>query len=146
MRNYLKCEIKKLCEHAIIPSYATEGSVAFDLHSIETKTIFGNLITVMIHTGISVAIPEGYEMQVRQRSGLSMQFTNYIVIGTGTIDQDYRGEIMVPVTNNSNAAWKIEEGDRIAQAVITPVAIARFLEVDELPETKRGAGGFGHTG
>lgn len=149
---YIK--VKKLHEKAVIPKYSTEGAVAFDLHAlIDNDSGSIALMTGyehMIKTGLAFEIPEGYEMQVRQRSGLSISYPNYIAIGTGTIDQDYRGEIMIPVVNNYNAGTKsifyIYTGMRIAQAIISPVAIATFFEVDELEKTKRGAGGFGHTG
>lgn len=138
--------IKKLHPDAEYPKYATTGSVAFDLQSIEDYVIRADGGQTFIETGLAFAVPCGYEMQIRQRSGLSIKYPNYIVIGIGTIDQDYRGEIKIPVRNNSNTLWIIKKGDRIAQAVISPISKAHFRAVDELDETKRGDGGFGHTG
>lgn len=137
--------VKKLDPKAIIPKYATKGSVAFDLYTIKEYKLFPKE-ALFVDTGLSFAIPRGYEMQVRQRSGLSLLHPNYLVIGVGTIDQDYRGEIRVPIKNWSSLEWKINEGQRIAQAVISPVKIVNLIEVDHLDETERGAGGFGHTG
>ena len=145
MQNFLSCNIKKLHEDAIIPKYATPGSAGFDLHSV-AQYIVPPRALVMVHTGLAFSFPVGWEMQVRQRSGLSKVHPNYIAIGVGTIDQDYRGEIMIPVVNNDDYKWTIFTGDRIAQAVISPVTTAMFAVVSELDETKRGAGGFGHTG
>jgi dUTP pyrophosphatase len=145
MINYLNCKVKKLHKDAVIPKYATEGSVGFDLHALKSTTVYPGFL-LMIHTGLSFSIPEGFEMQVRQRSGLSLKFPSYIAIGVGTIDSDYRGEIMVPIQNNTHKNFEINAGDRIAQAIISPVYIAKFIVVDELDETKRGVGGYGHTG
>lgn len=139
--------IKKLREDAIVPKYMTEGSVAFDICSIDNYIVYHNLI--MVHTGIAVAIPNGFEINVRARSGLSLEHPNYLAIsGGGTIDSDYRGEIIVPVVNNAyrKSGWEIKKGDRIAQCIVAPVEICEIKVVDNLPETKRGLGGFGHTG
>ena len=138
-------KIKKLHPDAIIPQYTTKGAVAFDLHALEDTDIWEFRPPTFVRTGLAVEIPEGFEMQVRQRSGLSIKWPNYIVICVGTIDQDYRGEIMVPIRTDKKA-WNIKRGDRIAQAVISPVTIANIIEVDELSDTDRGSGGFGHTG
>lgn len=143
-------KIKKIDEKAVIPKYATKGSVAFDLHALINNDSGSIRLhpghNFMIKTGLAFEIPKGYEMQVRQRSGISVKYPNYIAIGTGTIDQDYRGEIMIPVVNNSKSLFYINTGMRLAQAIISPVMIANFMIVDELEKTKRGAGGFGHTG
>jgi len=132
---------------AIIPKYMTDGAVAFDICAIEEYTVHSTVVKV--HTGIAVAIPEGYEINVRARSGLSITYPNYIAIsGGGTIDSDYRGEIIVPVVNNSHRKkpWVIKYGDRIAQCIVAPIERCKLTIVDKLPETKRGTGGFGHTG
>jgi len=101
----------------------------------------------MIHTGLAVAIPEGYEINVRARSGLSLKYPNYIAIsGGGTIDSDYRGEIIVPVVNHTADVWLIKRGDRIAQCIVSPIKQCELTLMDELPETERGEGGFGSTG
>jgi dUTP pyrophosphatase len=139
-------KIKKLLDDAIVPKYETDGAVAFDLCSIEDRTIYFNQMK-MVHTGLAVQIPEGYEMTVRQRSGMSLKYHNYIVISIGTIDQDYRGEIMVPIINRmSKEVMRIKKGDRIAQAVISPIIRCEIKLVDELDSTDRGSGGFGSTG
>lgn len=148
-------EIKKLKEDAIEPFYKTEGSVAFDVSAIEEYTIEPDctrskfLISpvTMVHTGLAIDIPDGYEVNVRARSGLSLKYPNYIAIsGGGTIDSDYRGEIIIPIINNTNRVWVIERGDRIAQCVVSPILRVEFMFVDELSKTERGSGGFGHTG
>ena len=148
-------EIKKLREDAIKPFYQTEGSVAFDVSAVEeyiiepdsTRSKFLISPVTMVHTGLAIAIPEGYEVNVRARSGLSLKYPNYIAIsGGGTVDFDYRGEIIIPIINNTDKIWLIERGDRIAQCVVSPILRVEFMFVDELSETKRADGGFGHTG
>lgn len=138
--------IKKLAEGMIMPRYMTDGAVAFDICAIEDYTVYN--IVVKVHTGIAVAIPEGYEINMRARSGLSITYPNYIANGSGTIDSDYRGELIVLVVNNSHRKkpWVIKKGDRIAQCIVSPIERCKLRLVDELPETKRGTGGFGHTG
>jgi dUTP pyrophosphatase len=140
-------KITKVLPNAIIPKYATDGSVGFDLHACDDMSLYPGDIR-MVHTGLVVEVPEGFEMQIRQRSGLSLKFPNYIAIGVGTIDQDYRGEIMIPVMNNNNLGtfFEIREGDRIAQAIISPIIQVEIEEVDMLTSTERGDGGFGSTG
>lgn len=100
----------------------------------------------MVPTGISLALPEGYEGQIRPRSGLAIQKGITILNTPGTIDSDYRGEIKVLLINLGSEPYTIKNGDRIAQMVISPVSQAIFIEVQELPPTKRQEGGFGHTG
>jgi len=142
----MKLLIKRLHEDAIIPEYATKGSVAFDLHSLENYVVIGSQI-VRVRTGIAVAIPEGYEINARARSGLSLKYPNYLVItGGGTIDNDYRGEITIPVINRTKNRWEIKKGDRLIQCIVAPIKQVEMEEVNELPETERGTGGWGHTG
>ena len=141
----MNVKIKKLEYNAIIPKYMTNGAVAFDIHSLRSICLWPDEQEI-IYTGIAVDVPQGYELQIRQRSGLSIKYPNYIVIGVGTIDQDYRNEIMVPIINRSKNNWLITEGDRIAQAILSPIVIANFIEVEELSETERGINGFGSTG
>lgn len=146
----MNIKIKKLHDKAIIPKYTTEGAVAFDLHALilndkENITLYSKQ-NYMIKTGLAFGIPKGFEMQVRQRSGISVKYPNYIANSPGTIDQDYTGEILIPIINNSINIFCIHTGMRIAQAIIAPVEIANFIVVDELEKTKRGSGGFGHTG
>ena len=139
--------VKKLRNDAIVPEYATKGSVAFDICAVEDRIVIKGTGIVKVPTGLAFAIPEGYEMNVRARSGLSLKYPNYIAItGGGTIDSDYRGEIMVPIINRSNERWEIKKGDRIAQCIVAPVSIMKMEVVDELDETDRGTGGFGSTG
>jgi dUTP pyrophosphatase len=143
----MKIRIQKTLPNAKTPKYATAGSVAFDLHACDHMIIMPGEMR-FIHTGIAVEIPPGFEMQVRQRSGLSMKYPNYIANGVGTIDQDYRGEVLVMVRNNNRLGeyLEIKEGDRIAQAIISPVVQCEFEEVAALSSTDRGSGGFGSTG
>lgn len=100
----------------------------------------------LVKTGISIELPEGYEAQVRPRSGLALKQGVTVLNTPGTIDADYRGEIGVILINHSNVTFTYEKGDRIAQMVIAPVVQAKFEAVEDLSDTDRGAGGFGHTG
>jgi dUTP pyrophosphatase len=145
MKIYIK-RLKK--DHPVsLPQYMTEGSSGMDLFaslSHEVTLVPGE--RKLIPAGISVAIPEGYEGQVRPRSGLAVQKGIGIVNGPGTIDADYRGEIGVVLINFGNEPFTIRNGDRIAQMVISPVYRATLEEVEDLPPTRRQGGGFGHTG
>lgn len=141
----MNVKIKKLHKDAIIPEYQTEGSVAFDICSNVNKLVYSSFQAI-INTGISIQIPKEYALSIRQRSGLSITYPNYIVIGVGTIDFDYRGEILIPIINRSKLNWDIKHGDRIAQGIIHPIVQVEFEEVNELSETKRGKNGFGSTG
>lgn len=139
-------KFKKLFDNAIIPDYMTDGAVGFDIHSLIELAIAPGGVG-LITTGLEVEVPKGSELTIRQRSGLSKNYPNYISIGIGTIDQDYRGEIMVPVTNNNEFHnFEIKIGDRIAQGIVSPIIKCVIEEVDDLSETKRGKGGFGSTG
>jgi len=142
----MKIKFKKLIDDAIIPFYATSGSVGFDICSSH-QLMLAPEGRGMVHTGLAVQIPENTELTVRQRSGISTNFPNYISIGIGTIDFDYRGEILVPVVNNNPFDnFKIEKGMRIAQCILSPIIRAEFEVVENLEKTKRGEGGFGSTG
>jgi len=139
-------KFKKLNDSAIIPQYMTKGSVGFDIHSTIDMVIAPTAVG-MITTGLAVEIPTGSELTIRQRSGLSKEYPNYIAIGIGTIDQDYRGEIMIPIANNNRFHnFEIKIGDRIAQGIVSPIIRCVIEEVDELSKTDRGEGGFGSTG
>lgn len=130
-----------------LPSYATEGSAGCDLRAAIEATL--DLLPggrALIPTGIAVAIPEGFEGQVRMRSGLAFRQGLAALNAPGTIDSDYRGEIKVIVANLGAEPVKLERGERIAQLVIAPVARARFERVEKLPESARHDGGFGSTG
>lgn len=130
-----------------IPDYATPGSAGVDLlAAVESDTVLQPGERTLVPTGIRLAIPEGYEGQVRPRSGLALRHGISMVNTPGTIDSDYRGEVRIILINHGQEPFTIRKGDRIAQLVITPIARAVFLESDSLPETVRSDGGFGHTG
>ena len=141
----MKLKIKKLTPDAIIPAYQTELAAGFDLHSVEDYVLRKGE-RKLIKTGLAFEIEEGYEVQIRPRSGLAFKHGITVLNTPGTIDADYRGEIMVLLINLGEDDFEIKKGERIAQAVIAPVIQAEFVEVDELSETKRGKGGFGSTG
>jgi len=130
-----------------MPQYMTEGSSGMDLFaSLDKEVTVEPGERRLIPTGVSVAIPSGFEGQIRPRSGLAIQKGIGIVNGPGTIDADYRGEIGVLVINFGKEPFTIRDGERIAQLVISQVFRATLEEVDHLPPTKRQGGGFGHTG
>lgn len=141
----MNVNIKRLNENAVIPQYATEQSAGMDLCSAEKTSIEPNC-RKLIHTGISIALPVGYEAQVRPRSGLALKKGITVLNSPGTIDADYRGEVGVILLNTSSDAFEINIGDRIAQMVISKHERVRFNEVNELNDTDRGSGGFGSTG
>ncbi len=128
-----------------LPSAATADSAGVDLLAAEDLTIApgGRAIAP---TGVAIALPGGYEAQVRPRSGLAAKHGVTVLNSPGTIDADYRGEIGVILINHGDAPFRVERGMRIAQMVVGPVARVAWLETDALPETDRGAGGFGSTG
>jgi len=130
-----------------LPQYATAQSAGMDLraNTIEPFTL-NPLERKLVPTGLFIALPEGYEAQVRPRSGLALKHGITVLNTPGTIDADYRGEIGVVLVNLSNEPFTIEPGERIAQMVIAKHEQANFLVVEELDETERGAGGYGHTG
>lgn len=141
----MKIEIKKLHQDAHIPKYQTSGAAGFDIHSIENITIASGE-SKLIKTGLGMAIEDGYELQIRPRSGLALKNGITVLNTPGTIDSDYRGEIMVLLINHSKQDFIIVKGDRIAQGVISKVYQADFIEVSELDDTQRGSGGFGSSG
>lgn len=130
-----------------LPAYETDGSAGMDVRAavIEDIVIESGEI-VLIPTGFSVAIPYGFEVQVRPRSGLAVRHGITLINSPGTIDSDYRGEVKVPLINHGKVPYTVVRGARIAQMILAPVARAQCLEVDELENTARGTGGFGHTG
>tara|TARA_B100000524_G_C23625015_1_gene361158 strand:+ start:135 stop:572 length:438 start_codon:yes stop_codon:yes gene_type:complete len=142
-----KVLIKRLSSKVELPKYKTEGSSGLDLMAFIEKSIKLNpKESVLVPTGISIAIAEDLEIQIRPRSGLAAK-SNISVLNTpGTIDSDYRGEIKVILFNHGNNEFIINNKDRIAQMVLAPIIKAEFEEVDELPDTIRGEGGFGSTG
>lgn len=128
-----------------IPEYAKEGDSGFDLRSEEDLDIHPGT-TEMIKTGWAVSTGDGYELQVRSRSGLAAKHGLSVLNSPGTIDAGYTGEICVLLHNGGNRPIRVFKGDRIAQAVLAPVVQANFIEVNEIEESDRGSGGFGHTG
>lgn len=136
-------KIKKLHNDAVMPSYATDGSAGFDLSALEEVLIYAGQ-TLIVKTGLSFAIPKGYEMQIRPRSGVTVK--TKLRVALGTIDSDYRGEVGIIVDNIGDDLKRIGKGERIAQAIISPIIQATFEQVTELDDTERGTGGFGSTG
>jgi dUTP pyrophosphatase len=128
-----------------LPAYATEHAAGLDVVAAEDVTIAPGARHA-VATGFSIAIPEGYEVQVRPRSGLALKHGITCLNTPGTIDADYRGEVKVILANLGDAPFEVTRGERIAQLVPAPVQRARFAEVATLDETARGAGGFGSTG
>lgn len=141
----INLKVKKLSSLAEIPAYQTEEAAGFDLHSIE-DVVIAPKERKLIATGLAFDIPAGYEIQIRPRSGLAYKHGITVLNTPGTIDSDYRGEIKVLLINHSDEEFEIKVGERIAQAVIKEVIQAKFEEVEELSETKRGEKGFGSTG
>ena len=130
-----------------LPTRMTAQSAGFDLPAaVVEPTVIAPGEIRLIPCGFAMAVPRGYEAQVRPRSGLASKHGITMVNTPGTIDSDYRGEVQVPVINLGKAAFTIERGMRIAQMLILPVPAVTMIEVDELDETTRGKGGFGHTG
>jgi dUTP pyrophosphatase len=145
----MKIYIKRLQKGPFVhfPQYMTEGSSGMDLFaSLEKEVVLTPGERGLIPTGISIAIPEGYEGQIRPRSGLAIQKGIGIVNSPGTIDSDYRGEIGILLINLGKEPMTIHPGDRIAQLVISQTFRVLLEEVDDLPTTQRQDGGFGHTG
>ena len=130
-----------------LPAYMTAGAAGMDLHAaVEADLIIAAGDVALIPTGLEVAIPSGFEGQVRPRSGLAVKHSIGIPNAPATIDADYRGEIRVPLINLGRAPFTVSRGMRIAQLVIAPVVRIAWDEVQELPPTARGRGGFGHSG
>lgn len=140
-------EIKIKTLSGILPKYSTEGSAGMDIRAYisESVTIQPGK-RALIPTGLFMEIPEGYEAQIRARSGLAVKHGIALTNGIGTIDSDYRGEIGVALINLGEEDFRINNGDRIAQMVICAYEKVSFVEVSALDETQRGEGGFGHTG
>lgn len=142
----MKIEIINKSKHDL-PSYKTEGSAGMDLQaSIDSPIELGSFERVLVPTGLFISIPKGYEGQVRARSGLALKHGISLANGIGTIDSDYRGEIKVILINLSREAYRINDGDRIAQFILAKYENIEFKEVEILDETRREGGGFGHTG
>ena len=142
----VKLRIKKLNEKAVIPTYGTEYSAGADLYAVGEKYEIEPHKTVLVKTGISMEIPEGYAGLIFARSGMASKRGLAPANKVGVIDADYRGEIMVALHNHSDVKQIVEEGERVAQISIVPFLKVEFEECEELSETVRGAGGFGSTG
>ena len=143
----MKVKIKKLCENAVLPTYGSLGAAGADLYACLDKDLsIGKGETVLVRTGVQMAIPEGYVGLVYARSGLASKRGLAPANKVGVIDSDYRGEILVALYNQSGETQIIKDGERIAQIVIAPYLKAEFEETDRLSDTDRGEGGFGSTG
>ncbi len=137
--------ITRLGQNVALPAYETAGAAGMDLRAAEDAVLKPGA-RLLMPTGIAMALPQGFEAQVRPRSGLAVKHGVTVLNAPGTIDSDYRGEIKVPLINHGAEDFVIARGDRIAQMVIAAVTQATWLEVDSLDETARGAGGFGSSG
>ena len=142
----MKVQVINKSKHPL-PQYATGMSAGMDLRAnLEEPIVLKPLQRCLVPTGIFMALPEGFEAQVRPRSGLAIKKGISVLNSPGTIDADYRGEVCVILVNLSTEDFVVEDGERIAQMVIARYDQAEWQEVDVLDETERGAGGFGHTG
>lgn len=147
----MKIEIKKLKNGLDLPTptYQSKGAAGFDLYAaidVDYASVSPGH-RIIIPTGVAVAVPEGYELQVRPRSGLAAKYGISIVNTPGTVDSDYRGELFVILINTDMSnGFQIKRGDRIAQGVVSPIVQVDLIEVDELSDTTRGTNGFGSTG
>lgn len=143
----MRVEITKIRPHATLPRYETEGSAAMDLSAcLDEPVTLASLDRIVVPTGIAIALPDGFEAQVRARSGLSSKHGIMLANGVGTIDTDYRGEIGCILVNLSREPFTVEPGMRIAQLVVAQYERVEWQEVESLKETTRGSGGYGSTG
>ena len=145
--NKIELKVLKLNDDVVVPSYATNGAAGMDLRAfIDKPVLLKPLERKLIPTGFKIELPTGYEAQIRPRSGMSIKHGITLVNCVGTIDEDYRGEVCIPIINLSNEDFTIQNGDRIAQMIIAPVTQAIIKEVSIISDTLRGTGGFGSTG
>ena len=143
----VKILIKKTCKEVITPKYKTDGSSGVDLSAfLDKEVVIKPNSSELIPPGLQVAIPEEMEIQIRPRSGLAAKESIGVLNSPGTIDSDYRGELKIILFNHGKEDFIINNGDRIAQMVLVPILKMEFEEVDSLPNTVRGQGGFGSTG
>ena len=143
----MEVKIRKLCEKAVVPTYGSEYSAGADLYACEENTVtIAPHETILIHTGLSVEIPEGFGGFIYARSGLASKKGLAPANKVGVVDADYRGEVMVALHNHSEVSQTIEPGERVAQLVIAPFLKAEFTVAEELSSTARGESGFGSTG
>ena len=142
-------KVKKLREFDWdLPRYETDGAAGMDVRAcVEDRTLtLKPNARMLVPTGLAMEIPQGFEMQIRPRSGLALKHGVTMVNAPGTIDSDYRGEVGVILINMGNSDFELRNGERIAQMVLAPVTRCTWIEVDDLEETRRGTGGFGSTG
>ncbi|HZP48994.1 MAG TPA: dUTP diphosphatase [Vicinamibacterales bacterium] len=147
--NGLTVDIKRLptAEGLPLPTYMTAGAAGMDLHAaVDEEVVIAPGAIVLVPTGFAIAVPDGFEAQVRPRSGLAVKHGISLPNTPATIDSDYRGEIRVPLINLGREPFHVVRGMRIAQLVVAPVVRVAWSERDELPQTARAAGGFGHSG
>ena len=141
----MELKFKKLAPAATLPTYGTKGAACFDLYALESSVVpSGGAMT--IRTGLAVEVPEGHAMMIYSRSGHGFKNGLRLSNGTGVIDSDYRGEIMVRLHNDGQAPYEVQVGERIAQAMVIPAVRVQVMETGELGHTERGEGGFGSTG
>lgn len=146
MQNNVTIRIRSVSKHPL-PAYQSKEAAGLDLQAnLEEPIVLESLGRAIIPTGLFVSIPQGYELQIRARSGMAIKHGISLANGIGTIDSDYRGEIGVILVNLSKEPYTIHDGDRIAQMVLSKVEQAQLHAVDILDETERGEGGFGHSG
>lgn len=147
MNNKIEIQITRCRPGAQLPCYMTAAAAGMDLYvKLDDDVILSPGERLMVPTGIAIALPEGYEAQVRPRSGLAVKYGVTLVNTPGTIDADYRGEISVILINHGSEDFIVKDGERVAQMIIAPVSRCQLQLVDILDETVRGSGGFGHTG
>lgn len=136
---------RRIHPDAALPSYAHEGDAGMDVRSVEELELAPGA-RALVHTGLVMMLPPGWEAQVRPRSGLALKHGVTVLNTPGTIDAGYRGEVGVILANFGDRPFKVSKGDKVAQVVVAPVTRAEIVETSELDETERGAGGFGSTG
>ncbi|MEA3332116.1 MAG: dUTP diphosphatase [Pseudomonadota bacterium] len=147
MKNEIEVKIIRCRLKARLPRYMTEQAAGMDLYAVlDDDLVLSQGRRVMVPTGIAIALPSGYEAQVRPRSGLALKHGVTLVNSPGTIDADYRGEISVIMINHGETDFIISDGERIAQMIVAPVSRCNWNLVENLEDSKRGRGGFGHTG
>ena len=143
----MSIKVKIVSRSGILPAYETEGASGMDLRAfLKEPMILKPMERALVPTGLFIQLPEGVEAQVRARSGLAIRHGVGLVNGIGTVDSDYRGELLIPMINWGSEDFVINDGDRIAQMVICRYERAELEKVDELEDSARGEGGFGHTG
>ena len=141
----MKVKFQRINQSAELPTYAHPGDAGMDIRSIEELTIDPGA-RALVHTGLVMVLPPGYEAQVRPRSGLALKNGITVLNPPGTIDEGYRGEIGVILANFGSEPFKVEKGAKIAQMVIAPCTRVEIVEIDEVDDTVRGTGGFGSSG